>query len=639
MTQQEQEMTEMQVENRYLEAAANELIQEHGLNPEDFEPEVWESLVDYYQALRAEGGDLDEFFLNMNIETAAGPLVQPGAGGDPLELGADPVSLNGLLGVDPSQSGTPGSTRDGNKGQTSDKQDIDEGGPENPVHPVVPVPPVPPIELFGTPGNDSILGGDGPEIIMPNAGNDTVDGAGGNDRVDMETYLTFRDDLDGGSGDDTLSYTFTSGSTKDLNNTTGFEHIELGDVTTKIKTVDNLVDAGATLEVDGSLLTGSHKLTFDGRAETDGSFDVVSGTGKDVLRGGQQGDRFVSGDGNDKIYGGDGNDSMTAGEGNDLLLGEAGNDTLMGGAGTDKLTGGTGSDIIDGGGGTDTAYYTASTAGVNVNLTTGNGSGGDAEGDTITGVERLQGSDHADTLTGDANANYLYGHDGNDILSGEGGVDRLYGGDGDDSMSGGDGNDRLDANDGNDTLRGGDGNDKLYGHSGADEIFGDDGKDKLYGGDGNDSLFGGEGKDSLYGHDGNDVLEGGDGNDYLRGYDGDDYFLGGAGADTLVGNSGNDTFRYDSLNEGGDKISKFVSGEDGFEFDASEFDATADFSSSVIKGYDGTNGNLGHTDASFVFDEKTGDLWYDINGDDVGGETLIADVSGDDVVDTDISVL
>ncbi len=169
MTQQEQEMTEMQVENISLEVAANELIQEHGLNPEDFEPEVWESLVEYYQALRAEGGDLDEFFLNMNIETAAGPLVQLGAGGDPLELGADPVSLNGPLGVDPSQSGTPGSTRGGNKGQASDKQDIDESGPENPVPPV---PPVPPVEIFGTPGNDSILGGDGPEIIMPNAGNE-----------------------------------------------------------------------------------------------------------------------------------------------------------------------------------------------------------------------------------------------------------------------------------------------------------------------------------------------------------------------------------------------------------------------------------------------------------------------------------
>jgi len=32
-------------------------------------------------------------------------------------------------------------------------------------------------------------------------------------------------------------------------------------------------------------------------------------------------------------------------------------------------------------------------------------------------------------------------------------------------------------------------------------------------------------------------------------------------------------------------------------------------------------------------------LWYDENGDDAGGQTLIADVGGDDVLDTDISIV
>ena len=57
---------------------------------------------------------------------------------------------------------------------------------------------------------------------------------------------------------------------------------------------------------------------------------------------------------------------------------------LIGNSAANVLTGGAGADTLDGGGGVDTASYATSAAGVTVSLTTGTGSGGDAEGDTLS---------------------------------------------------------------------------------------------------------------------------------------------------------------------------------------------------------------------------------------------------------------
>ena len=78
--------------------------------------------------------------------------------------------------------------------------------------------------------------------------------------------------------------------------------------------------------------------------------------------------------------------------------------------------------------------------------------GGHAQGDVLTGIEHLIGSDHADQLTGDGGANRLEGGDGGDLLIGGAGADTLIGGDG---------NDRLNGGAGADTLTGGDGADQF----------------------------------------------------------------------------------------------------------------------------------------------------------------------------------
>jgi Ca2+-binding RTX toxin-like protein len=64
-----------------------------------------------------------------------------------------------------------------------------------------------------------------------------------------------------------------------------------------------------------------------------------------------------------------------------------------------------------------------------VSLSGGWGSGGDAQGDTLIGIEDVSGSYYGDDwLFGDAGHNSLIGNGGNDTLKGGGGADWLYGG-------------------------------------------------------------------------------------------------------------------------------------------------------------------------------------------------------------------
>ena len=127
---------------------------------------------------------------------------------------------------------------------------------------------------------------------------------------------------------------------------------------------------------------------------------------------------------------------------------------------------------------------------------------GEAEGDTLTGIEHLVGSNHNDVLAGDGEDNLLDGGDGDDVL---------YGG-----PAGGD--------------------------------------DEMYGGNGDDRIFGGKG---------NDILTGGEGNDYLKGGPGEDTFIiDGDDMDVLYGGTEKDTFQFFPSNLGGGSIKDFSDGED-----------------------------------------------------------------------------
>jgi choice-of-anchor C domain-containing protein len=125
------------------------------------------------------------------------------------------------------------------------------------------------------------------------------------------------------------------------------------------------------------------------------------------------------------------------------LTGSAYADTLTGTDNDNVIRGGGGADTIAGGAGFDTASYSTSASAVTVNLLTNVNTGGDAQGDSLSAMENLTGSDYNDTLTGNTGINVLSGGAGDDTLAGGDGNDTLIGGSGSDTLTGGNGDDVL----------------------------------------------------------------------------------------------------------------------------------------------------------------------------------------------------
>lgn len=145
------------------------------------------------------------------------------------------------------------------------------------------------------------------------------------------------------------------------------------------------------------------------------------------------------------IKGTDASETLHGGAADDELEGGASNDVIDGGPGLfDHLHGGPGADFLHGGGGYfNSALYEDSTAGVWVDLITGIGRFGDAEGDVLIDIDGLIGSAYDDRLFGHNEHNIIDGMDGDDHLFGRGGFDRLNGWRGNDFLVGGPGNDVM----------------------------------------------------------------------------------------------------------------------------------------------------------------------------------------------------
>ena len=221
--------------------------------------------------------------------------------------------------------------------------------------------------------------------------------------------------------------------------------------------VGTATDGNEIVEVIAGTSPGQVTVTINGYSGTYAQGSRIEGdTGQGADQVSLAANLAVAGliDGNagdDMIAGGALGDTLSGGADDDVLFGRDGNDELNGDEGDDLFYGGAGADTIDGGDDDDMVTYVRSGVGVNVNLTTGLGSGGNAQGDQLSNIEILQGSRHNDTLTGSANADMLIGLEGDDELCGEADDDVLVG------------------SAGNDTLKGGTGADTMVGATGDDE--------------------------------------------------------------------------------------------------------------------------------------------------------------------------
>lgn len=320
--------------------------------------------------------------------------------------------------------------------------------------------------------NDTITGGSDADSITCGTGTDSIAGGGGDDAITFAagTGLTTADTVDGGNGIDTVALTGTTAvAATNFDNVSNIEVITVANTTTAvaITTKDTLVAAGAALTLQATTLT-SGVLTFDGSAETNGTF---------IITGGGAGDTIKGGSGNDTLDGGAGSNNITPGLGNDTVISGSGNDIFSFAA----VTGLTSADSVDGGSGTDTVALTGNTAFTaasdfdavkNIEAITLSNTNTDV---SITTKDTLVSASAALTLTNAANSGVLTFNgsaetDGTFTVSGGTGNDVITGGAGNDTLSGSTGSDTLVGGGGNDTITSGAGSDSITGNGGADSI-------------------------------------------------------------------------------------------------------------------------------------------------------------------------
>ena len=509
--------------------------------------------------------------------------------------------------------------------------------------------------LWGLGGDDSLVGG---------AGNDTIEGGAGADEMDGGVQ-SGRTDTQASTEMNTLSYT---GS-----------------------------DAGVTVNLATAGASGGHaqgdeietyELTLNDGTDDETEIDVATFVN---LTGSMHNDHLTGDMFANTLAGGDGDDSLRGGDEADTLNGGPGADRLDGGSSTDDNN--TPADDTDDAPHEDWAVYRGAMGSVTVNLNTGSGTAGDAEGDTLKNIELVWGSDDTD------NGDTFIASEGVDIIHGDGGSDTVsY----EASKHGVDVNlagatpvnvvgttwtaaTDLDGTPGNeddtpavfnaadqttvvDAWRGGtatrptaveaddsDATTKSYaegdilasienitGSRQDDTITGGTVPNVLKGGAGNDMLNGGAENDKLYGEAGNDTLGARDstgdgtidlteeGNDMLNGGAGNDILNGGAGTDTLVGGAGNDDLT------GGAGTDTFVfapgHGDDVITADASATD-TATFITNQGR-IDLSAFGLTAAELTPLISTRAGNTVINL-GDHGGGTITIQDIDDLDIFDTD----
>lgn len=424
--------------------------------------------------------------------------------------------------------------------------------------------------IEGFEGHDEIWGYAGHDDLYGDAGDDVLVGGSGDDNLDGGTGW---DEMEGGIGDDVYYV-----------DSTGDEVIEFA---------GEGIDAVYTLLSTYTLSANVEDLLYEGSADFYGTGNALD---------------------ND-IYGNIGDDVLNGGLGNDRLIGETGNDTYYVDDAGDLVVEGTGE-------GRDIVFTSLSALVLAANV----------EELIFDGAGAFRG-------TGNALANYIEGGTGSDVLEGR---------DGNDTLLGLDGNDRLVGGLGADTMYGGLGNDIYVVDNSGDRVVessatgGTDLVQSTIGftlgshvekltltgtgainGTGNglaNVLTGNGAANVLYGLGGKDSLDGGAGNDKL---------VGGLGNDILKGGAGADIFMFDTALNGStnvDRIVDFFAPDDTIALSRAAFNSfgsTGTLSASAFRA--GTSAQ--DSSDRIVYDQATGKIFFDADGNGAGAATLFAQVA------------
>ena len=437
-------------------------------------------------------------------------------------------------------------------------------------------------------------------VTMFNGVESLVGGAG------ADTFLvkgSFGGSIDGGGGTNTLDYsTHATGVTVNLADgaavgTAGCRNIQnmVGSPFADTLTGDasaNLIDGGGgddmliggagddiyVLQPGAGMVTiievedgGSDTLVYSAFS-TSVNVNLAAGTATGVTTGFSHIENVVGGSGNDTLTGNSQANRLVGGPGNDTLTGGAGDDTyVLDPSGTDTI-------IEDVDAGSDTLDYSAFTASVTVDLSTGVATG-TTPSSNISNLENIVGGSGNDTLIGNSRANRLVGGPGDDTLTGGVGDDTyVLDPSGTDTIveGVGAGSDTLDysaftesvtvdlstgvatgttfsSNIANiENVVGGSGNDTLTGNSRANRLVGGPGDDTLAGGSGDDiyvlTIGGGADTITEYAGEGSDTIFGPDvDTDWIITGTGSGTITGGttfAGIEYLVGGSADDNFAF-----------------------------------------------------------------------------------------------
>jgi Ca2+-binding RTX toxin-like protein len=407
--------------------------------------------------------------------------------------------------------------------------------------------------VTGSTGNDSLTGDARTNYLSGFGGNDTLDGGGGGDDTfqvaanqGTGTTITGGPDTDSIQGPNVASTWILTGAGSGTINGVAFTGIDRFFGGSANDAFKFLPGGSLTTTINGG--GGTNTLNYSGNGGV--AVTVNLATGKATGIGGfAKIQSFVGSSATDTLIGPNATTTWTisrANAGSVGALGFSSFEDLTGGTGNDTFrftaTGSLSGSIVGGGGTTNKLDYSATSAGVTVNLQAGTAT---LIGGTFSGINAAAGSSGVDTLIG-TNANTTWaitslngGQTGAFAFSG---FEDLVGGAGRDifkpsagkgvtgTVDGGGGSNWLDmslytsavtinlgagtatnfgglANINNARL--GTGGGSLAGDAAGGILVGNTGADTIQGGSGRSILIGGKGADSVTGGSGDDVVIGG----------------------------------------------------------------------------------------------------------------------------------